>query len=233
MPEKQQRLNFWWIPVFFVPITILIFWYFEVKRYYLCSVLLIFYTLIPVCFRMEKKRLQAREVVLYAVMCAIAVASRAVFVMIPVVKPIVGIIMITGMALGAEAGFFVGAMSAFVSNFLFGQGPWTPWQMFAYGIAGFLAGILAKRGLLKSTTPIRNAIAGAYVVLLVVGPLLDTCSVLAMMTSYTIQSAGAVYAAGIPLNILHAAATALTLGILSKPMMEKLERIKIKYGIEI
>ena len=70
--------------------------------------------------------------------------------MVPFFKPLTGIVMITGMALGPEAGFLTGAISGFVSNFIFGQGPWTPWQMFAFGVAGFLTGVLAKRGWLTA-----------------------------------------------------------------------------------
>lgn len=51
---------------------------------------------------------------------------------------------LAGVGLGAEAGFLTGAMAGFVSNFFFGQGPWTPWQMFSFGIIGFLAGLLFR-----------------------------------------------------------------------------------------
>lgn len=202
------------------------------EKYYLISLIIIFLSVMPFFLHMEKRGIQAREAVVYAIMCAVAVISRAVFAALPSVKPMVGIIMITGMTLGAKAGFLVGVMSGFVSNFIFGQGPWTPWQMFAYGVAGLLAGILARKGILQSNTPIRNGIAGAYIVLLVVGPVLDTCTIFTVMTTYTIQSVGVVYIAGIPHNIAHALATAVTMGILSKPIMETLERVQIKYGME-
>ena len=100
-----------------------------VKEYYyvICIVILLGAFLLFVR-GFESRKPGAREVVILAVMSAIAVASRAVFVMIPFVKPILGIIMITGIAFGVEAGFLTGAVSALVSNFIFGQGPWTPWQ---------------------------------------------------------------------------------------------------------
>ena len=104
--------------------------------------LLIVYAMFPFFVRFEHKKPQARELVTIAVMSAVAVASRAAFIMVPFFKPLTGIVMITGMALGPEAGFLTGAISGFVSNFIFGQGPWTPWQMLGFGLVGFLGGVL-------------------------------------------------------------------------------------------
>src|SRR5690606_36232146 len=94
---------------------------------------------------------QARELIVIAVLAAIAVAGRSAFFMLPQFKPVVAIVIIAGVCLGAEAGFFVGVLTGFVSNFFFGQGPWTPWQMFCFGIIGFIAGLLFEKGLLKKT----------------------------------------------------------------------------------
>lgn len=100
--------------------------------------------MIPFCMIFEDRKPQAREVLLIAVMAAIAVVGRMAFFMLPQFKPVTAIVIITGISLGAEAGFLTGAVAGFVSNFFFGQGPWTPWQMFAFGIIGFLAGLLFR-----------------------------------------------------------------------------------------
>lgn len=143
------------------------------RVYYLASVLIILYTMVPFFLVFEHRKPQARELVVLAVLCAIAVASRAAFKMIDHFKPMTAIIMISGMAFGPEAGFLVGAVSGFSSNFLFGHGPWTPWQMFAFGTAGFLAGALYRLGWLsKKRLPL--SLFGFFAVLLLVGPLLDT-----------------------------------------------------------
>ena len=125
------------VVLFVVPGTLVATWRFGGTNYYLCSLLLILYAMVPFFISFERRKPQARELVTIAVMSAIAVASRAAFIMVPFFKPMTGIIMITGIAFGSEAGFLTGAVSAFASNFIFGQGPWTPWQMFAYGVAGF------------------------------------------------------------------------------------------------
>ena len=65
--------------------------------------------------------------------------------MLPQFKPVLALTIIAGVAFGGEVGFLVGAMTMLTSNMIFGQGPWTPWQMFAMGIIGFLAGVLFKK----------------------------------------------------------------------------------------
>ena len=109
---------------------------------------------IPFILVFDKKKPQARELVPIAVMAAIAVVGRTVFEIIPLpnFKPCSAIIIITAVAFGPEAGFLTGALTAFVSNFIFGQGPWTPWQMFTWGLVGFLAGILQNAGAFKGVS---------------------------------------------------------------------------------
>lgn len=213
-----------------IPLTLWIGWSFGNRNYYIVSVLIMIYTMIPFFMLFEKRKPQARELVILAVLCGIAVVSRAAFIWLPHFKPIIAIIIITGVALGPEAGFLTGAMSAFVSNFIFGQGPWTPWQMFAFGMAGLLAGVLVKKGVLKKTRlPI--CIFGGVVVVLVVGPILDTCTLFTMPSVPNAAGAAAIYLSGLPANIMLAAATVVTLLLVSKPMLEKVERVKMKYGM--
>lgn len=80
-----------------------------------------------------------------AVMTALSVAGRFIFAPIPFFKPVTAMVVIAGMYFGAEFGFLTGALSAVISNFYFGQGAWTPFQMFSWGIIGFIAGILSSR----------------------------------------------------------------------------------------
>lgn len=217
-----------------IPALLILFWRFGAKKFYLCSLLVIVMAMVPFFLRFEKKKPQAREVVTLAVLCAIAVASRAAFAMVPHFKPMSGIIMIIGMAFGAESGFLAGAVSAFVSNFIFGQGVWTPWQMFAYGVAGFLAGLFYRWGIIGErgkSQRIITPIFGFLGIVGVVGPILDTSSVFTMQNEITLEWAISIFISGFPVNVIHGVATALTLLVLCKPMMEKLNRIKVKYGM--
>lgn len=99
---------------------------------------------IPFFLVFEKKKPQARELVPIAVMAALGVVGRTLFSLIPLpnFKPVSAIVIITAVAFGPETGFLTGALTGFLSNFIFGQGPWTPWQMFCWGMIGFVAGLL-------------------------------------------------------------------------------------------
>lgn len=199
------------------------------RKYNFISLLIIFEIMLPFFMIFENRKPEARELIIIAVMAAIGVAGRAAFFMVPQFKPVLAIVIIAAICLGAEAGFLTGAITAFVSNFFFGQGPWTPWQMFAFGIIGFLAAILFKKGwLVKKRLPL--CIFGFLSALIIYGLILDTCSIFTMGVS-TSQGALTFYITGFPFNVIHAIATFVFLFVLAKPMIEKLDRVKKKYGL--
>ena len=200
------------------------------RWYYLISTMIILELMVPFFLRFESRRPQARELVILAVMAALATVSRIVFSFSPFLKTITGIIMITGIAFGPEAGFLTGAVSAFASNFFFSQGPWTPWQMFAYGFGGFFAGLIFHRHR-QWAKPWILAPFGFLTILLIVGPMLDTCTVFTMLTKFTRKNVLAVYAAGVMYNVNHGIGAALTLLFVSHPLLSKLDRLQTKYGI--
>ena len=113
--------------------------------YMVASLLLIVYTLIPFFMVFEKRKPKAREIVLIAMMTALTVVIHMIFHVTVPVQAGTAMIIICGIALGPEEGFLVGAIARFVCNFYIGQGPWTPWQMFCWGIIGFLAGIIFNK----------------------------------------------------------------------------------------
>ena len=112
------------------------------RKYYLTSLLLVGLMFVPFVLRFEGRRPQARELVLLATMTALAVAGRAAFYWLPQCKPVCAIVILTAVAFTPEAGFVTGAAAGLISNFFFGQGPWTPWQMLGFGLVGFLGGVL-------------------------------------------------------------------------------------------
>ncbi len=198
------------------------------RMYYLTCTLMIIEMMLPFFLVFETRKPQARELVTLAVLCALAVASRVVFVL-PNFKPIIGIVMIAGIALGPEAGFMTGAISAFASNFFFSQGPWTPWQMMAYGIGGFLAGIVFRR--CKKIHPLRLGLFGFVSVMVLVGPLLDACTIFTTASTITWEYVLAVLSMGLWHNLQHAAACAATVMLLGPPLLKKIGRLKKKYGM--
>lgn len=206
----------------------------EGKSYYFVSTLVILEAIFPFFFSFEAKKPQARELVMLAVMTALAAISRSAFAFLPHFKPVTGIIMLTGIAFGAQAGFLTGALTAFVSNFIFGQGFWTPWQMFSYGVGGFLAGVLFhNRPRLNRTAffPVVYAIFGFFAVVLLVGPILDCSSLFMFASRLNLASAVTVFTVGLPVNITHGISCAITLLLCGKPLLTKLNRLQSKYGL--
>lgn len=214
-----------------IPVTIYIgIFFLGDRKYTFISLLIILETMLPFVLVFEGRKPQARELVILAVLTAIAVAGREAFFMLPQFKPVVAMVIIAGVAFGGEAGFLVGALSGFVSNMLLGQGPWTPWQMFAFGIIGFLAGVLFKKGVLLRN---REALCvfGGLTTFVIYGGLMNPASVLMYQSHPTKEMFFAAYLQGIPFDLVHALATVVFLMVISQPMLEKLDRIKVKYGL--
>ena len=200
------------------------------RWYYLTSTLVIVEIMVPFFVSFERRRPEARELVIVGVMAALAAASRVAFAVMPYLKVITGIIMITGIAFGPQAGFLTGAIAAFASNFFFGQGPWTPWQMFAYGFAGFWAG-LVFHGHPSWRKPWVLGLFGLFSILLLVGPMLDSCTVFTVLPKLSLANVLLIYGQGVPVNTIHGLGCGLTLLVLTKPLLQKLSRIQRKYGI--
>ena len=115
------------------------------ERYMVVSLALLVYTMVPFFMVFEKRKPKAREIVLIAMMAAITVCAQLFFHMVLPLQIGTALIIISGIALGPEAGFLIGAIARFICNFYMGQGPWTPWQMFCWGLLGFLAGLAFNR----------------------------------------------------------------------------------------
>lgn len=201
----------------------------EDKKYYFISILLIIEAMIPFAVSFERRKSSSREIVVISVLCAIAVAGRIAFFMLPLFKPIAAIVIVTGIAFGAETGFLAGAVSAFVSNFYFGQGPWTPWQMFALAMTGFLAGLIFhKRKFAKNRVVM--CFFGFVVATVIYGPISDL-SALAGVNTPTWEYMLTVWGLGMPFNLVHGLSTAFFLFVIGRALLEKLERIKTKYSL--
>lgn len=214
-----------------IPLTIYVgIFYLQDRKYYFISLLIILETMLPFCMVFESRKPKARELVIISVLCSIAVAGRAAFFMLPQFKPVVALIIIAGVCFGGETGFLVGAVTAFVSNFYFGQGPWTPWQMFAFGIVGYIGGILFQKGLLRKTKA-SMCIFGFAAIFVIYGGIMNPATVIMSQGKLNLDMIKAAYKTGAPFDLIHAASTAFFLWFMSEPMIDKLERIKVKYGL--
>ncbi len=193
----------------------------ETTSFYLVSVIILLVSMIPFMLSFEKSSPSARELALIAVLISLAVASRAVFYLVPQFKPIGAVVIASAVCLGAERGYIIGAFSAFVSNFIFGQGIWTPFQMVALGLVGFFAGVIFKK-LRTNRWTLTFALYGVIV---------DAGSVIFIADEFTWSAALAIYAAGLPFSAIFGGATVLFLFLFGEAFIKKLNRINMKYGI--
>ena len=199
------------------------------KGYYITGVLIITELAVPFFMVFEKRKPQARELVVLAVMIALAVIGR-VAIPIPHFKAAFAIIMLTGIAFGPEAGFIVGAVTAFTSNFFYGQGAYMPWQMIAYGAGGMLAGFVFIKNRIPKK-PWIMAFFGFVSNVIWIGPILDTSHIFIIMPEPNFASLTASLASGFPVNVSQGISTAIMMFVFGKPLLEKLDRVKQKYGM--
>lgn len=300
MAAARKRLELTAVLIFLIiPALIALTVFLGSKRLYMpLSLLILVMIMAPFFMIFERRRPRAREVVLIAMMSALTVASHTFFHIAFPVQIGTAMVIISGISLGPEAGFLIGAMSRFVCNFYMGQGAWTPWQMFCWGLLGFLAGLAFNREISKQNSignfkkmmaPVLCVIFSelvAYISFLVwpgndktffgwrvylfgiIGLLLAvifqkgklkadniTMAVFTFVVTFVIyggimnfaamclsmnepgslgigiKALKALYVSGVGYDFYHALTAAICVFVIGTPMVNKLERIKIKYGI--
>lgn len=171
----------------------------------------------------ERHGISARRLAVIAVLCALGVAGRAAFFWLPQVKPVLAICILAGVGLGGEAGFTVGAVTMLVSNIMFGQGPWTPWQMTASGVCGLLAGFFYGCGFLRRRVAL--AVFGAVLAVVVYGGIVNPSSAFIWGgEALSFNMIASYWLSGLPMDALHAFATAAFLWVLSEPILGAISR---------
>ena len=200
---------------------------FKEKQYAWISLCVTVLSCIPFFLHFEHSENDVRKLILIAVMVAISVIGRFIFAPIPGFKPVTAMVVITAMYFGGEAGFMTGALSAVISNFYFGQGPWTPFQMFSWGIVGFLAGVIAD--------PLKKSKIVLVVYAIVSGVLysllMDVWTVLWADGYFNISRYAAAVISAAQFTIIYAVSNVIFLLVFSKPIGKILERIKEKYRL--
>ena len=212
-----------------IPATLLLGMRLPGRSYYLLSAVVALEILVPFFMAFEGRRPRPRELVTVAVMAALVTIAR-VAVPLPSFKPTFAVIMLAGIAFGPETGFIVGALGALGSDFFYGQGPFTPWQMMAYGMAGVLSGLGFAEGRLAR----KNWVMGVYCfvcTVLFIGPLLDTSTVTFIATKFTWENMLPIYLSGFPVNVMQGLCSFITLFFFGNAILEKLERVKTQYGM--
>lgn len=224
LPQSLRRALRPGLPFLLIPVTVLLGAVIvEERRHLFVSLAVAVLSLLLFYAGIEEKIVGSRRAVLTAILIALSVAGR----LIPFFKPVTAITVIGALYLGSEAGFLIGSLSALLSNFTFGQGPWTPFQMLAWGIIGLLAGYLAK--------PLRSS--RIWLLLYGVGSgalfsmVMDLWTVLWANGGIDLSLYKAALLTALPHTLLYAVSNLIFLWILAKPLGDKLARIKLKYGI--
>lgn len=171
----------------------------------------------------ERRQTGSRRMVLTAVMTALCIAGR----FIPFFKPVTALTILTAMYLGPEAGFLTGALSAALSNFWFGQGPWTAFQMLAWGLIGLAAGYLREPLIRHRALLLLDGVLSGIAYSMV----MDVWTVMWYGSGFNWALYTAAIATALPHTILYAVSNFAFLWFLARPIGEKLERIRVKYGV--
>lgn len=201
---------------------------FKDRKYNIISMVIAVLACVPFFIGFEKGKSGARELVVIAVMSAISVIGRLIFAPIPGFKPVAAIVIITGIAYGAQAGFVTGAMSAIVSNIFYGQGPWTPFQMFIWGLIGLISGLIFRRD--KKPNIILLIILGILGGVMF-SLLMDIWTTLSIDGGFNLSRYLVYVVSSLPFMAIYAVSNVIFLVILTKPILTKLNRVKSKYNL--
>lgn len=202
--------------------------YYEIEQMALLSTVIIVIAMVPFFARFEHTKPKPRDIVPLVVLSTIASLGRLLFGPLPHFKPVSAIIIISALSFGPQAGFMTGALSALGSNMFFGQGPWTPWQMFTWGLVGYLAGLLNKTPSFKHKIPI---LIYGFISGFLFGWIMNLWHIIGFIKPITKTAIIGAYVASFYFDLTHAVATVVFLIPILVPWRKKLNRIKVKFGL--
>jgi len=211
-----------------VPVVLVVCVLFEIEYSALITTIVVVVALVPFLIGLERDQLKPKNIMPIVVLSALAVAGRILFAPFPNIKPVSAIVIVAGVIFGRRSGFITGLLAALVSNLFFGQGPWTLWQMYAWGLMGYGAGALASHDLLKGRVSVM--VYGALAPI-GYGLILDSYYFIGFIGENNLAAATMAYGLGLAASVPHALATVVFLALIYLPWAKKLERIKLKYGI--
>lgn len=177
----------------------------------------------------ERSRPSPRLLALVATLAALAALGRIAFAPLPNVKPTTDIVFIAGFVLGGAPGFAVGATAAISSNLVFGQGPWTPWQMVAWGLVGIIGAIWARTtggALPRWSTAFLLALCG-----LLFGAIMNVSHLLASDEVPTLGQFAAVSLASLPFDLAHAIGNAAFFLVFGPALARMLGRYRARLDV--
>lgn len=194
----------------------------------LLSTLVLLAALTPFFLAFERQKPRSRDFMPVVVLTALSVTGRLLFAALPNFKPVSAIVILAGVCFGQQSGFLTGTLSALVSNLFFGQGPWTPWQMYAWGLMGYVAGALASTKLFRRPWAV---LLYGFLASFGYGFLMNSWTLFSFVQPVTWQAALATYGAALAFDATHAVSTVAFLSVTLLPWQKELRRIRQKYGV--
>ena len=202
--------------------------FFHYKAYLLLSMIIIAAIMIPFFARFEWRDVGGREVVLLAMLAAIAAVGRVPFAALPSIQPTSFIIIMAGLVFGAESGFIVGAVAAIVSNFFLGQGPWTPWQMYGWGMMGMTAGLLRNTSWMKT---LWGKCTFGFIWGYFFGWIMNMWVIVGNIEAISWNYILGIYVSSIYFDLAHALSNVFFIIVFGASWVKILQRIQRKYGL--
>jgi len=179
-------------------------------------------------FYFEKSKLGTKEIAIIATLSAFSAMSRIVFAPIPNVKPVTFLVALSGFVFGPYEGFLIGSTSAFLSNIFFGQGPWTPWQMFSWGIIGVVSGIWGRKG--RKVSAIKFSIA-CFIFGFMFDWIMNIWNIIGFVKPITMESILLTYLASLTFDIMHGASSFVFSIIFYESFLQVLQRFKLRLEV--
>ncbi len=194
------------------------------------SMLILLLILLALLVLYERSANNSKEIAVIAILGTFSAVARVPFAAIPNVQPCTFIILVSGYVFGPFAGFMIGAETALLSNFFLGQGPWTPWQMFAWGIIGIIGWLFRKSMQGKKYEFLYFLIIG-FLSGYLYGMIMNVWYWLAFIYPLTWQSFLMVESTSIWFDTLHALGNVIFIDLFAIRFIKLLERYKLRYGL--
>ena len=177
----------------------------------------------------EKSRMGTKEIALIATLSTLAAVCRAVFEPLPNIKPTTFMVAVSGYVFGPYTGFLIGSTTAFLSNIFLGQGPWTPWQMVAWGLVGFISGILGKNK--RKMSALRFSLL-CFFYGFMFDWIMNLWHVLGFVRPITVKTVLLAYLFGLTFDVLHAGSSFIFSIIFYDKFLKVLLRFKKRMDIQ-
>ncbi|MBV7275206.1 ECF transporter S component [Clostridiaceae bacterium UIB06] len=194
----------------------------------LICTLSVFLILFMSYFYFEKSNAGTKEIAIIATLSAFASVARMAFAPIPNAKPVTFLVALTGFVFGPYEGFLVGSTTAFLSNVFFGQGPWTPWQMFSWGLVGIIGGLLGKRN--RKMSAMKFSLV-CFVLGFMFDWIMDIQYVVGFVKPLNIWTIMGAYMSGLTFDVLHGGGSFIFSIIFYDSFLPVLQRYKRKLDI--